>query len=87
MYCRVSLHLLLGHLLLGQFTPVCFPKRSKRNPSPVSKGKFGVNQIACDGEFNSLIEKVKDNLNIKMKYAPAQAREPRIEQNNRYIEE
>ena len=33
------------------------------------------------------MEKVQDNLNVTMDYTPAQAHEPRIEQNNRYVKE
>ena len=43
--------------------------------------------IRCDGEFKSLMDEVKDNLNVIMDYSDPGEHESTAERNNRVIEE
>ena len=42
-------------------------------------GGYPITQIHCDGEFKPLMDKVADNLNVKMNYANAQDHVPAAE--------
>ena len=50
-------------------------------------GGFRIKQINCDGEFKSIMDKVKDELNVKMNYTNAGDHVPEAERNNRTIKE
>ena len=45
-------------------------------------GGFKINKIECDGEFKTIMDDVKDNLNVKMNYTNAKDHVPAAEQNN-----
>ena len=52
-----------------------------------NKGGFFVHQINCDGEYTSIMDEVKDKLNITMNYANPGDHVPEAERNNRTIKE
>ena len=46
-----------------------------------------IRRIHCDGEYRSMMDKVKDDLDAEMNYANAQDHVPEAERNNRTIKE
>ncbi len=48
---------------------------------------FTIQSIDCDPEFESMMDTVKDELQVEMNYGPAQAHVPEAERNNRTIGE
>ena len=48
---------------------------------------FTISKIFCDGEFRPIMDPVKDEMNIDMRYSAAQAHVPEAERNNRTIKE
>ena len=52
-----------------------------------NKAQFRISTIHCDGEFRSIMDDIKDDLDIDMNYANAQEHVPEAERNNRVIKE
>ena len=52
-----------------------------------NKAGFRIATIHCDGEFRSIMDDIKDDLDIDMNYASAQEHVPEAERNNRVIKE
>ena len=50
-------------------------------------GGFAITKIYCDGEFKSIMDPVKDDLDVDMEYSAPQAHVPEAERNNRTIKE
>ena len=50
-----------------------------------NSGGFRINKIECDGEFRSMMDDVKDKLDINMNYSNVQDHVPAAERNNRTI--
>jgi hypothetical protein len=48
---------------------------------------FVITEIHCDGEYCAMMNKVKDDLNVKMNFTNAQDRVPEAERNNWTIKE
>ena len=48
---------------------------------------FVIKVIHCDGEYRSMMDKVKDDLNVDMNFTNAQDHVPEAERNNRTIKE
>jgi hypothetical protein len=48
---------------------------------------FHIKTIHCDGEFRGMMEKVKDNLGVRMNFTNALEHVPEAERNNRTIKE
>jgi predicted RNA-binding protein len=48
---------------------------------------FVIKEIHCDGEFRSMMERVNDNLDVKMNFTNAQDHVPEAERNNQTIKE
>jgi hypothetical protein len=48
---------------------------------------FHIKTIHCDGEFSAMMEKVKDNLGVRMNFTNALDHVPEAERNNRTIKE
>jgi hypothetical protein len=48
---------------------------------------FHIKTILCDGEFCTMMEKVKDNLGVQMNFTNALDHVPKAERNNRTIKE
>lgn len=48
---------------------------------------FRIRSIDCNGEYKTLMVKVKDGMGIHMNYTDAQAHKSRAERNNRFIKE
>jgi hypothetical protein len=48
---------------------------------------FVITEIHCDGEYRGMMNKVKDNLNVKMNFTNAQDHVPEAERNNWTIKE
>jgi hypothetical protein len=48
---------------------------------------FHIKTIHCDGEFSATMEKVKDNLGVRMNFTNALDHVPEAERNNRTIKE
>ncbi len=52
-----------------------------------NSGGFTIKTIHCDGEFRSMMEPVKDGLDVDMNFTNAQDHVPEAERNNRTIKE
>ena len=52
-----------------------------------NKGGYTIKRIECDGEYEPLMEKVQDDLDIEMNYANPGDHVPQAERNNRTIKE
>ena len=52
-----------------------------------NKGGYTIKRIDCDGEYEPLMEKVQDDLDIEMNYANPGDHVPQAERNNRTIKE
>ena len=52
-----------------------------------NKGNFYITTIHCDGEFRAMMDKVSDELDIRMNYTNAHDHVPQAERNNRTIKE
>jgi hypothetical protein len=50
-------------------------------------GGYTITTIECDCEYQALMDKVKDNLNVTMNYTNPQDHQPQAERNNRTIKE
>ena len=48
---------------------------------------FTIKRINCDQEFQPIMDLIKDDMDIEMNYAPAQAHTPRADQNNCVLQE
>jgi hypothetical protein len=48
---------------------------------------FGIKEIHCDGEYHGMMNKVKDDLDVKMNFTNAKDHVPEAEGNNRTIKE
>ena len=48
---------------------------------------FVINRVYADNEFRTLMDDVKDELDVEMIYSPAQAHVPEAERNNRVLKE
>ena len=53
----------------------------------INNAGFLVSQIHCDGEFKSLMDEIKDELNVDMNYTSRNEHVPEAERNNRTIAE
>ena len=50
-------------------------------------GGYTISKIECDCEYQSIMDKVKDNLQVEMNYTNAQDHQPQAKRNNRTIKE